>query len=245
MAYQIKKGELRLPLVRSADEVDQLQNLTDKEKEILKGLMATLPPTDGWFMMANDPHTMCMWQFVERELTSQHEGDTQMRILGGFMSLAALTVVNHSRGEYLADCMNQSAIIGLMDQDRKDEILKLLLIPYPENQIWSEEERLTINFVNAFLDSTMTDELFQQALDTWGEQMTLRHMSWIAFVWFNQKFQNATALFGGMDHMSEGGATEEVAQSVVNFFAPTKDMFLDWYTSNFAADFMKNENWDK
>jgi hypothetical protein len=50
---------------------------------------------------------------------------------------------------------------------------KLLLLDLPDDDIWTDEERLALKFVKASFEWEMTDELWEAAQDAWGERWLL------------------------------------------------------------------------
>ena len=50
---------------------------------------------------------------------------------------------------------------------------KLLLLDLPEDDIWTDDERLALKFVAAAFRWEMTDELWEAAQDAWGERWIL------------------------------------------------------------------------
>ena len=59
---------------------------------------------------------------------------------------------------------------------------KLIMLEDPKSEVWTYEDRMAPKFTKACFDNTITDELFEQARSTWGEQKLLRHISLIGFV---------------------------------------------------------------
>ena len=50
---------------------------------------------------------------------------------------------------------------------------KLLLLDLPDDDIWTDDERLALKFVAAAFQWEMTDELWEAAQDAWGERWLL------------------------------------------------------------------------
>ncbi len=185
MAYQFKKGDIRLPLVRTEEDVDKLTWLTDDEKEFGKKNLAKIPKTEGWMMLGNDPYTQAFWQFIERMNTAleNDKGQHHMQCTPFcYLNICHMIVAKRSGNEYMLGCLGSSTIDGIAGYQSKNGHEKMLLIDHPECSLFNDEERLAIKFVNALYDDDVSDELFQEALDMWGEQMTIRHMSWYCYV---------------------------------------------------------------
>ncbi len=182
MSYKIETGGLRLPLINSEEIIDSLSYLSEDEKEFGKRNLSMVPPTDGWAMLGNDPDMQAFWQVFERELTSMMDGDMQV-IPFGFMTLANLVIARHAKDEYNCGTMAAALADSVVDFGvGYIGTIKLCMIDFPDCSCWNDEERLAIKFVKAFIEYKMTDEIFQEAIDRWGEKMVVRRMSWICYV---------------------------------------------------------------
>ena len=51
---------------------------------------------------------------------------------------------------------------------------KIFLLDFPDSDIWNEDERLVLKFVDATFNFKMTDELFQAAVEAWGPKTIMR-----------------------------------------------------------------------
>ncbi len=182
MGYDIKAGGYRLPLLDSEEKIDALDYLDEGQKTFAKENLPKVPLTDGWRMLGNNPDVQALWQIIERDLTSLME-DMQGRPFH-FMWFTNLLVEAKLKDLYGCAVTRSGSVSTVYDHGYGyDGLVKLMMIDFPEADCWNDEERLCINFINAFLDGTMTDELFQEAIDTWGESRVVLHMSWICYIY--------------------------------------------------------------
>ncbi len=237
MSYKITPGGLRLPMVKVPEDVDKLDALSPEEKEFAKKNISMVPGTEGWWMLGNDPTTQAFWQFTERLFTSTL-GSTQMTAFN-FQMISLNVIVKELNCEYAQGIMGYSGLCCALDQniDMNLASAKMMLLDHPESDVWSQEERLSINFTNACLKNTMTDELFQEALDTWGETKTVRYMAWVGYGWFMTMMENVL----GMKHdpalsWPKGLYTNENVQNAVDMVADTQEKFLAFWSSLSSFD---------
>lgn len=174
--------QFRLPVIKSPEDVEKLSHLTEDEKKLATGNLRKLPPTDGWWILGNDPELQAFWQLTEREWISLLAPDFQ-GIPFSPLNLITLRVARLLNCEYLFGVLVQSTISGIALRKLEDGAqTKLHLLDYPDSSAWTEEESLSLRFAQACLERKMTDEIFEQAVATWGKQKTLRHLSWVAYV---------------------------------------------------------------
>ncbi|MBT8338383.1 MAG: hypothetical protein KJP07_00075 [Desulfatitalea sp.] len=177
-----KPGEFRLPIINTPADVEALSHLNKEEKALGLENLKKVPHTDGWFILGSDPDIQAFWQIMERNLTSLLYPDFQ-GIPFGPMNLITLEVARHSGNDYLIGLLRQCTAVAIGDSKMPfGAYTKLSLLEYPDSAVWNNEERMTLKFTRACLENAMTDELFEQALETWGEKKLLRLISWLAFV---------------------------------------------------------------
>jgi len=241
MGYRIKKGGLRLPCIEKPEDVDALTYLTDDQKEYGKRNLTMVPPTAGWLMLGNDPDVQTFWQVMEREYTSLMDGEMQA-VPFSFMNLANMVIAKHTKNEYLWGVMAACTSDAIHDYNFGYEgDVKIQMIEYPESSCWSEDERLYIVFVKALIEFNMTDEIFQKSIDSWGESLTLRRISWVCYVYgyailldaLNMKFDIKTDIF------PYGTWTPEAIKMTTDNLSGTKDQIRKlWMEMN---NFVSNE----
>lgn len=174
--------KFRMQVVKTPEDVDGLNHLSAEEIDLAKVNLRKVPPTDGWWILGNDPELQAFWQIMERDLTALLHPDFQGTPFTP-LNLITLQVARILECEYLLGVLVSTTVNSINHRDLGAAAhTKLSLLAHPESAAWSEEERVALKFAQACLDRTMSDELFQQAVHLWGAQKTLRHISWVAYV---------------------------------------------------------------
>ena len=70
--------------------------------------------------------------------------------------------------EHMKNGWTRTVIGGLASKDAGISRTKLLLLDLPDDDIWSDDERLALKFVKASFEWEMTDELWDAAAEAWG-----------------------------------------------------------------------------
>lgn len=183
MSEQSKASKFRLPIIKTPEDVDALTHLSDEEKAMAKDNLKKVPPSDGWWILGNDPEMQAFWALVERESTALLYPDTQMYAFSP-MNLLTLAVAKRSGSDYQYGALGAFTANQISFSDLPaDAVQKLPFLGDPDASVWNEEESFTIKFGIACIELRMTDELFAKAVATWGKQKTLRHISWVSFVY--------------------------------------------------------------
>lgn len=191
--------QFRLPVVKTADDVDALEHLSESEKDLGKKNLSMIPPTDGWWILGSDPELQSFYQIWERELTGLLFPNFQATPFGP-MNLITLQVARLLGSDYVVALLTANTATAIAHGDLGVAgYTKLGMLAYPDSSVWTAEERLTLKFTEASLRRNMTDELFAQCLATWGTQKTLRHLSWLGYI--NQMVLIAETL--GMRYIPE------------------------------------------
>ncbi|MBT8340498.1 MAG: hypothetical protein HKP58_01880 [Desulfatitalea sp.] len=189
---QQTKG-IRLPMVRTDADIDALSHLNSEEKAAAKENQRRVPPSDGWYLLGHDPELQAISRIDEIASIGLLKPDTQM-VPFGPMNLICIEVGRHMGADWMAIGMSTIAINMAKVMKRDLNPAKLAVIENPDSNIWTDEERLTLKFTRACLTNTMTDEVFAQARETWGEKRLLRIIRWISYVHFWAMVQNACNL---------------------------------------------------
>ncbi|MBT8342803.1 MAG: hypothetical protein HKP58_19795 [Desulfatitalea sp.] len=174
-------GEFRLSVVKTAADAEALSHLNKEEKQMAVNNLKKVPPSDGWYMMGNDPELQAFWAMMEREFTAFLHPDFQ-GIPFSPMNLMTIAIAKLTGSEYQYGLLATLTATQLPVYDKSDEAAKLAFLDDPDAKIWSEEEALSIKFAKACFERSWTDELFEQARAKWGEKMVLRYISWVGFV---------------------------------------------------------------
>lgn len=177
-----RPGKFRLPVISKPADVQALSHLNAEEKAMALENLKMVPPTDGWWVLGNDPELQALWQMEERINTSLLYPDMQV-VPGSPMNLITLIIARRSGNEYLQGILASYSVSAIQSFGKDDDALtRLNMLNHPDSDIWTVEQRICIKFTNAVVDNTMTDQLFNQAKGIWGEKKLLRHLSWITFV---------------------------------------------------------------
>lgn len=188
----------RLPVVKNEADFDALPHLSDEEKEMGKKNLNRLAPSDGWYMLGNDPELQAFWAMVERESIALLYPDFQV-IPFSPMNLVTLVVAKKANSVYQYGSLAAFTAAQVLPYGLPEEaLLKLPFIDLPDSGLWEKEEVLAIKLAMGCVDLDIPKELFQEALETWGPQKTLRLISWIGVVF--QWAMMIEALGMGYDH---------------------------------------------
>ncbi|MBT8342281.1 MAG: hypothetical protein HKP58_18280 [Desulfatitalea sp.] len=171
---------IRLPIIRCDEDVDTIPHLNDEEKAAAKENLRRIPPSDGWLVLTNDPEMQAVASIYENALIGILAPDFQ-GISGGSMNLICHAVGRLAGCEWMSALMAKLGLSAPKTAEGWDPA-QLAMLAYPDSALWSEEQRLTLKFVEACFTNTMTDELFAQARETWGEKRLLRHIFFIGYV---------------------------------------------------------------
>ena len=232
-------GKFRLPVIKTPADVEALTYLDAEEKALALENLKKIPPTDGWYILGSDPDTQAFWQLWERELTALLYPDMQA-IPFSPMNLITLEVARHSGNDYLIGIIRQVTAVAIADFNKPhDAYTKLAMVEYPDSEVWTDEERLALKFTRACLENTMTDELFEQARETWGDQMVLRYISWVGYVYQWAILENVLRMRFEPETMNfpSGALAPHVIDAITTKIKPTKDEFRKFWGTQFEFDF--------
>lgn len=231
MAYKIKPGGLRLPCI-NVDDFEKLDYLTEEEKQMgIENITdAHIVTTDGWLMLGNNPEIQSFWQLMESEIIAMQEGDFQS-IPFGFMNLTNLLMSRLSNNDYMKAFMAASQDASCEGFGLgQDGMIKYAMLEDPDSTVWSEEERLCIKFITACIKNEMTDEIFQAAIDSWGEKKVITNMAWISFVWGWQMLLSALNVkFDYNTRIKRGTMSQAVCDKVIAGRKPTSENFRKFW----------------
>ncbi|MBT8342084.1 MAG: hypothetical protein KJP07_18930 [Desulfatitalea sp.] len=214
-----RTGKLRVPMLDNEPAINAAAHLSADEKERAIENLVKYPPNNTWGVMNNDPKLAAVtlsWGCAIFELIGDASG-----IPGGPVWLICLEVARATNNEMLAaNMINMSVLVGEMRDFRMQQ---LGMLAYPDSEVWTDEQRLTLKFTRAVLENKVTDELFEQAREAWGEQNILRRIGVIAWAQFFAYVYNAC------NHHFVAG-TEDQGQPT-----PEEGMaFQQWFKDNLA-----------
>lgn len=106
-------------------------------------------------------------------------GDRRHTRGGTLLNLLAVRILRHVGDELLATSIaagNGTSVPGFKPHH-------YALMDHPENEVWSDDQRLMLRWSKAVIDNTMTDDLWDQAVKAWGVKMTLRYIQFLGYFW--------------------------------------------------------------
>lgn len=185
---------IRLPLIHTAADIDALPHLSSEEKTLAKENLGKVAPSDGWFLLGHDPVGQAIWQLVELGIVKFIEPDSQA-IPGSPMNVICFEVGRHIGCEWTNGLMAviTTAVQGMFKKPDWNHA-KLALIAFPDAKAWTDQQRVSIKFARACLTNTMTDEVFNETREIFGEKKILRYILWIGYVHAWAMIQNACNL---------------------------------------------------
>ncbi len=183
--------KFRLPMPGTIEELAALPYLDEDDLAIAEKDLKAIPLSDGWkLMIGANPEAAALWSMMESGAAKLLEPDFQ-GIPHGDMNLICFGVAQHTKCQWMTGIMS-AATVAAAEQGGPDfNLAQLAHHAHPESSLWSEAQKLTLRFTEAFLSGTMTDDLFEQGRATWGEKKLMAHMLWIGFVTTWAMIENA------------------------------------------------------
>ncbi|MBT8340497.1 MAG: hypothetical protein HKP58_01885 [Desulfatitalea sp.] len=222
--------EPRMPLIETVDDLAALSHLADSEKALGETIIQrNLVASQGWAVLGNDPELQMLWIIFGNELGALCYPDMQ-GIPYSPLNLISLYISKRSGSDYMwpffeAVTIAQIAAFELPEYYKR----KLHFIMCPNWRGWTDEERLTLRFTKALIENMLSDELYQEALEAWGEKQLLRNVTWIGYINLWALVSKVTDLT--YDPVAEpapsippevienmGGANEAKRQQLLNYF---------------------------
>ncbi|MBT8340499.1 MAG: hypothetical protein HKP58_01875 [Desulfatitalea sp.] len=183
---------IRLPILRNDADIEAMSHLSEAEKAAAKDNLKRVPPSDGWLMLENDPEMQAVANIYENALIGLLAPDFQ-GTSGSPMNLICHEVARLTGCEWMAALLAKGAITSPLSKEYWDPA-QLAMLPYPDSALWNEEQRLALKFIDACVTNSMTDELFAQAREVWGEKRLLRHIFFIGYAHTWAMVENACNL---------------------------------------------------
>jgi hypothetical protein len=173
----------RMRLVHKPADYEDLNHLSESEKELAGKVLVNYLEHFGteaphWTSaLLNDPELYVAvtggTQAIRKLLDDAYLADDP-QVRGPVADLMYVNIMKHHRCQQGMETYIEN-YVGRETYDPR----KTVLIDFPDSDVFSPEERLAIKFSKAVLENTMTDELFDEALERWGVKMTLRYISFI------------------------------------------------------------------
>jgi hypothetical protein len=173
----------RLVPLHTVEQVNAVPYFDDEEKQLaiemllrslrLYGNQATMTVATA----LHDPKGAAAKFRYGEELSALigNSGENRHTVQGTLLHLLVLSVLKFTKDEALVGAL--SAGNGRMAPGFKQH--HLMLMEFPESEVWSAEQRLMLRYVQAVLHHRMTDELWNQAVEAWGVKMCLRYLQYM------------------------------------------------------------------
>jgi hypothetical protein len=100
---------------------------------------------------------------------------------GTILNLLVMSVHKHTKDECLLGGLARFAAERHVPGFK---VHHYALMEFPESEVWNPEQRLMLRYAKAVLEGTMTDELWSDAVKTWGVKMCLRYIQFIGYFWY-------------------------------------------------------------
>ncbi|MBT8339309.1 MAG: hypothetical protein HKP58_18980 [Desulfatitalea sp.] len=230
-AKEEKKGG-RLPIVRTEADIQALSHLSPEEKALAVKNINMVTPTVPYLMVANDPELLSFVTMMEWNCVALHDPDFQV-IPFSPMNLITHVVARHTGSEYLLALITAMTVAGITDA-KKENIYytKLSMVEFPDSDLWTDEQRITIKFTKGALEHNISDELFEQARELWGEKRLLRHLFWISISNMWGIIQSALDIKVTSDMLPSGYAwTPEAIEALRKKFSKSKEGIMALWDS--------------
>lgn len=179
------------PLWTKAD-IDAVPYFDDEERELatakllrsLKkyGNQATITVATG----AHDPKGAMITARYGDELSPlMLDRPEERHVIGGtVLNLLVLTVMRHCHDETLTGSLSRGGA-GLATGYETPGFKRhhLMMMDFPESEVWNAEQRMMLIFSRAVLDNAVTDDIWDGAVNTWGVKKVLRYIQFMGYFW--------------------------------------------------------------
>lgn len=177
----------RLKPLRTPEDIAAVPYFDDEEREIAtKALLRRMelynnPPTIVVAVAIHDPKGAAAKFRYGEEMTAllNNRGLIRHTVPGSILNLLILSVALHERDEYLVGALSS----GHGDLAPGFKRHHLMMMDYPESEVWSPEQRLMLRFAKGILTNGVTDEIWDEAVKTWGVKQTLRYIQYAGHFW--------------------------------------------------------------
>jgi len=177
----------RVKPIRTVADVDAISYFDDEEREIARTTMLRRielynnPPTIGVACAMHDPKgANAKFKYGEAINALMDNYDMNRHTVPGtLLNLLIVSVMRHVGDEFLVGAL--AAGHGKVAPGFKHH--HYMLMDYPESEVWNAEQRLMIRYAKGFLNNDVTDELWDEAVKTWGVKMSLRYIQFAGHFW--------------------------------------------------------------
>ena len=179
----------RLKPLRTKADIDAVPYFDDEEREIaLEHLLRSVriygaQPTITVATSVHDPKGARAKGRLNDALNPLigNDGDKRHTFQGSVLHLLVLTTLKHVKDECL---------VGALSSGKKGKMARgfqphhLMMMDFPESEVWNEEQRLVLKYTKAVLESRLTDELWDAAVKLWGVKRCLGYIQMIGNFWY-------------------------------------------------------------
>jgi hypothetical protein len=109
-------------------------------------------------------------------------GSDRHTVPGSVLYLLVLTTLRHVEDECLVGALAAGNLAGVKVPGSRPH--HVALMDYPDSEVWNGEQRLVLKYTRAVLESRLTDELWESAVQMWGVQRCLRFIQMIGNFWY-------------------------------------------------------------
>lgn len=225
----------RLNQIRTSADVEALSHLDADEKALGKALLRKIPDSHGWAILGNDPELQALWHTMERVYMGLFESFQGVPL--GAMNLIALETSLYAGSDYVYGLFATLTARQMAAYNMPvDYYGKLAVVGSPDSPMWTDEERLVLEFTRASLENRMSDELFEQARETWGEKRLLRTLAWMSYVQMWSNVSNVLDLKFDPDMLPAGESyPPEVVAKLLPKMQETRAKFLEFVTDDLST----------
>lgn len=229
-------SKFRLPEIRTPAEFDAASHLSAEETALGKTLLKKIPDSDGWAILGNDPELQALWAIMERQYMAFFESFQGVPL--SQMNLITLIAARHAGSDYVFGLLAALTVRQIAAYKMPlDYGAKLAVLDSPDSVLWTEQERLVLQFTWASLQNRMTDELFAQARAAWGEKTLLRSLAWASYVSMWGMVANTLNMKFHADMIPPGFAIPPEAVSGMLPFVQATRMQMRAFVQDTLSDF--------
>lgn len=177
----------RLKPIRTLEDIAAVPYFDDEERAIASEALVRRmelfknPPTIVVAVAIHDPKGASAKFKYGEDMTAllNNRGMIRHTVPGTILNLLILSVALHEHDEYLVGALSS----GHGDLAPGFKRHHLMMMDYPESEVWSPEQRLMIRFAKGILTNAVTDEIWDEAVKTWGVKLTLRYIQYAGHFW--------------------------------------------------------------
>jgi hypothetical protein len=180
----------RLKPLRTKADIDAISYFDDEEREIaLEYLLRSVrnygnQPTITVATAAHDPKGARAKARLNEALNPliDNDGLTRHTTQGSVLHLMVYLTLKHVNDECLVGALATGNVKrGAVPAFKPHH---LAMVDFPESEVWSDQQRLSLKFTKAVLNSAVTDEIWDAAVKMWGVKKVLGYIQMIGNFWY-------------------------------------------------------------